>query len=90
MGGMGFGSMGSAFGRSVYGGRFGKQQRAILIFSMVTSINPFTNAPHQNPDQSDEELLNILRIYLSTLDLMTIIMIMIRKFETLLSEVNKH
>jgi chitin synthase len=72
MGGMGFGSMGSATGHSVSGGGFGMQQRPMSTFSMATSINPFMNAPSQNTNPSDEELLNVLRIYLSTQDLMTV------------------
>lgn len=70
--GMGFGSMGSGTGHSVSGGGFGIQQRPMSTFSMATSINPFMNAPSQNTNPTDEELLNVLRIYLSTQDLMTV------------------
>jgi chitin synthase len=72
MTGMGFGSMGSGTGHSVSGGGFGIQQRPMSTFSMATSINPFMNAPSQNANPTDEELLNVLKIYLSTQDLMTV------------------
>ncbi|KAG8831172.1 hypothetical protein FRC17_003530 [Serendipita sp. 399] len=70
--GGGGGSMGSAPPSSFPGG-FGQQQRPMSTFSMATSINPLMNsAPSLNPNPSDEELLNVLRIYLSTQDLMTV------------------
>lgn len=46
-------------------------QRRMSTFSMATSVNPFAG-PSMNPNPSDEELVNALRNYLSTQDLMTI------------------
>ncbi|CAG7853145.1 Chitin synthase 6; AltName: Full=Chitin-UDP acetyl-glucosaminyl transferase 6; AltName: Full=Class-V chitin synthase 6 [Serendipita indica DSM 11827] len=51
---------------------FGQQQRPMSTFSMATSINPLMSAPSQNPNPTDEELLSVLRMYLSTQDLMTV------------------
>lgn len=72
MGGMGFGSMGSVAGHSATGGGFGSQARPMSTFSMATSVNPFMSAPNQSTNPTDEELLSVLRIYLSTQDLMTV------------------
>jgi chitin synthase len=49
------------------------QQRPMSTFSMATTVNPFlSSTPSQNPDPTDEELLGVLRHYLSTQDLMTV------------------
>ncbi|KAG8825644.1 hypothetical protein FRC19_010848 [Serendipita sp. 401] len=75
-GGSGGGAMGSAPPSSFPSmgtGGFGQQQRPMSTFSMATSINPLMNsAPSLNPNPSDEELLSVLRLYLSTQDLMTV------------------
>ncbi len=41
-------------------------------FSLATTVNPFASGPSNNPNPSDEELVNALRHYLSTQDLMTV------------------
>lgn len=46
-------------------------QRPMSMFSMATSVNPFAG-PSMNPNPSDEDLVNALRQYLSTQDLMTV------------------
>ncbi|KAG8759694.1 hypothetical protein FRC14_005272 [Serendipita sp. 396] len=75
-GGSGGGAMGSAPPSSFPSmgtSGFGQQQRPMSTFSMATSINPLMNsAPSLNPNPSDEELLSVLRLYLSTQDLMTV------------------
>ena len=48
------------------------QQRPMSTFSLATTANPFANMPSQSTDPTDEELLQVLRIYLSTQDLMTV------------------
>ena len=48
------------------------QQRPMSNFSLATTVNPFASAPSQSTDPTDEELLQVLRIYLSTQDLMTV------------------
>jgi len=40
-------------------------------FSMATHLNPFTS-PSASTDPTDEELLEVLRHYLATQDLMTV------------------
>lgn len=74
--GMGFGTMSSA-GHSAsaaggFAGGFGMQQRPMSTFSLATNVNPFMNAPSQSTNPTDEEILNVLRVYLSTQDLMTV------------------
>lgn len=49
----------------------GAGQQRMSTFSMATSVNPFAG-PSQSTDPSDEELLSVLRHYLSTQDLMTV------------------
>ncbi|KZS98103.1 glycosyltransferase family 2 protein [Sistotremastrum niveocremeum HHB9708] len=51
---------------------FGMPQNRMSTFSLATSVNPFTGSPSLNPNPSDEELLNVLKGYLSTQDLMTV------------------
>ncbi|PCH40709.1 glycosyltransferase family 2 protein [Wolfiporia cocos MD-104 SS10] len=46
-------------------------QRPMSTFSMATSVNPFAG-PSMNPEPSDDDLVNALRTYLSTQDLMTV------------------
>ena len=71
--GMGFGTMGSNAPPSAFpAGGFGSQQRPMSSFSMATSVNPFMSAPSTNANPTDEELLGVLRVYLSTQDLMTV------------------
>ncbi|KIM26865.1 glycosyltransferase family 2 protein [Serendipita vermifera MAFF 305830] len=70
--GMGFGTMGSAAPPSAFPGGFSAQQRPMSSFSMATSVNPFMSAPSNNTNPTDEELLGVLRVYLSTQDLMTV------------------
>ena len=48
-----------------------QQQRPMSMFSLATSVNPFAG-PSMNPDPSDDELIQALRNYLSTQDLMTV------------------
>jgi chitin synthase len=48
------------------------QQRPMSTFSLATTANPFASTPSQSTDPTDEELLQVLRIYLSTQDLMTV------------------
>lgn len=49
----------------------GMEQRPMSTFSLATSVNPFAG-PSMNPDPSDDDLINALRNYLSTQDLMTV------------------
>lgn len=49
----------------------GSGQQRMSTFSMATTVNPFVG-PSQSTDPSDEELLSVLRHYLSTQDLMTV------------------
>lgn len=49
----------------------GMQQRPMSTFSLATSVNPFAG-PSMNPNPSDDELINALRNYLSTQDLMSV------------------
>ncbi|KAA1466721.1 hypothetical protein DENSPDRAFT_831600 [Dentipellis sp. KUC8613] len=49
----------------------GGDQRPLSTFSMATSVNPFAG-PSQNPNPTDDELIQALRNYLSTQDLMTV------------------
>ena len=49
----------------------GMGQQRMSTFSMATTANPFAG-PNQSTDPSDEELLGVLRHYLSTQDLMTV------------------
>ena len=70
--GGGFGTMGGGGPPSSFPSAFGQQQRPMSTFSMATSINPLMSAPSQNPNPTDEELLGVLRTYLSTQDLMTV------------------
>ncbi|OBZ70383.1 Chitin synthase 6 [Grifola frondosa] len=46
-------------------------QRPMSTFSLATSVNPFAG-PSMNPNPSDDDLVNALRNYLSTQDLMTV------------------
>lgn len=46
--------------------------RPMSTFSMNPTSNPFPQGPNQNADPSDDELLNVLRTYLGTQDLMTV------------------
>ena len=46
-------------------------QQRMSTFSMATSVNPFAG-PSQSTDPTDEELLGVLRHYLSTQDLMSV------------------
>jgi chitin synthase len=48
------------------------QQRPMSTFSLATTVNPFVTTPSQSTNPTDEELLQVLRIYLSTQDLMTV------------------
>jgi chitin synthase len=48
------------------------QPRPISTFSMATTIGPMASGPSLNPNPSDEDLFNALRMYLSTQDLMTV------------------
>ncbi|KAH8092468.1 chitin synthase [Cristinia sonorae] len=45
--------------------------RPMSTFSLATSVNPFAG-PSMNPDPTDDDLVNALRNYLSTQDLMTV------------------
>ncbi|KAI0317932.1 chitin synthase-domain-containing protein [Amylostereum chailletii] len=47
------------------------QQRPMSTFSFATSVNPFAG-PSMNPDPTDDDLVQALRNYLSTQDLMTV------------------
>lgn len=47
------------------------EQRPMSTFSMATTVNPFAG-PSQSTNPTDEELVNALRNYLSTQDLMTV------------------
>ncbi|KAI0065969.1 glycosyltransferase family 2 protein [Artomyces pyxidatus] len=49
----------------------GLGQRPMSTFSLATSVNPFAG-PSMNPDPTDDELIQALRNYLSTQDLMTV------------------
>ena len=49
----------------------GTQPRPMSGFSMATTANLFAG-PSQNPNPTDEDLINALRNYLSTQDLMTV------------------
>ncbi|KAF8589601.1 glycosyltransferase family 2 protein [Ramaria rubella] len=49
----------------------GMGQQRMSTFSMATSVNPFAG-PSMSTDPTDEELLGVLRHYLSTQDLMTV------------------
>ena len=46
-------------------------QQRMSTFSMATSVNPFAS-PSPSTDPTDDELLGVLRHYLSTQDLMTV------------------
>ncbi|KZO98083.1 glycosyltransferase family 2 protein [Calocera viscosa TUFC12733] len=49
--------------------------RPMSTFSMATTANPFASTPGMvdgNPNPSDEQLLDVLRSYLATQDLMTV------------------
>ncbi|EJU06309.1 hypothetical protein DACRYDRAFT_19523 [Dacryopinax primogenitus] len=49
--------------------------RPMSTFSMATTANPFASSPgmvEPNPNPSDEQLLDVLRSYLATQDLMTV------------------
>ncbi|KAF9802850.1 hypothetical protein IEO21_09809 [Rhodonia placenta] len=52
-------------------GGIAAMQRPMSTFSLATSVNPFAG-PSMNPDPSDDDLINALRNYLSTQDLMTV------------------
>ncbi|KAI0782569.1 glycosyltransferase family 2 protein [Abortiporus biennis] len=56
---------------SIAQGGMGMEQRPMSTFSLATSVNPFAG-PSMNPDPSDDDLINALRNYLSTQDLMTV------------------
>lgn len=48
-------------------------QRPMSTFSLATTVNPFAGGqPSQSTNPTDEELLSVLRYYLSTQDLMTV------------------
>ncbi|KIY65055.1 glycosyltransferase family 2 protein [Cylindrobasidium torrendii FP15055 ss-10] len=64
--GMGMGSNASA------SGGIGGDQRPMSTFSMATTMNPFASGPSDNANPSDEDLMNALRNYLSTQDLMSV------------------
>lgn len=49
----------------------GAQQRPMSTFSLATTANPFLG-PSNSTNPTDEELINALRNYLSTQDLMTV------------------
>ncbi|KAG1889886.1 chitin synthase-domain-containing protein [Suillus subluteus] len=49
----------------------GGDARPLLMFSMVTSVNPFAGLSF-NPNPTDDDLFNSLQNYLSTQDLMTV------------------
>ncbi|THH29875.1 hypothetical protein EUX98_g4302 [Antrodiella citrinella] len=49
----------------------GLDTRPMSTFSLATSVNPFAG-PSMNADPTDEDLVNALRNYLSTQDLMTV------------------
>jgi len=58
---------------SVSGGAsaFGMPPR-MSTFSMATNLNPFAGETDPNPNPTDEEIANVLRVYLSSQDLMTV------------------
>jgi len=49
----------------------GMGQQRMSTFSLATSVNPFAG-PSMNPNPTDDELFNALRMYLSTQDLMSV------------------
>jgi chitin synthase len=49
----------------------GATQRPMSGFSVATSANPFMG-PSMNPNPTDDDIVNALRNYLSTQDLMTV------------------
>jgi chitin synthase len=49
----------------------GTQQRPMSTFSLATTVNPFLG-PSNSTNPTNEELINALRNYLSTQDLMTV------------------
>jgi chitin synthase len=72
--------LGGSFGGSQGGGfggvppslpPLGLQQRPLSTFSLATTTNPFMG-PSNSTNPTDEELINALRNYLSTQDLMTV------------------
>jgi chitin synthase len=46
--------------------------RPMSTFSMATTVNPFGGGTSPSTDPTDEELLSVLKHYLSTQDLMTV------------------
>ncbi|KAF8526085.1 chitin synthase-domain-containing protein [Gautieria morchelliformis] len=68
-GGGGSGSFSGAPPSAMPNMNMGQQQMS--TFSMATSFSPFVS-PSQSTDPTDEELLGVLRHYLSTQDLMTV------------------
>lgn len=72
--------LGGSFGGSQGGGfggvapslpPLGAAQRPLSTFSLATTVNPFLG-PSNSTNPTDEELINSLRNYLSTQDLMTV------------------
>jgi len=72
--------MGGSFSGSQTGGfggmppsipALGAQQRPISTFSLATTVNPFAG-PSNSTNPTNDELINALRNYLSTQDLMTV------------------
>jgi chitin synthase len=71
------GGRGSAYGGNGAGefGAIGAHQRPMSTFSMATTANPFASQAalvSEKSDPTDEELLEVLRHYLGTQDLMTV------------------
>ncbi|KZP21641.1 glycosyltransferase family 2 protein [Athelia psychrophila] len=66
-----FGGSGSVMGGMGPPPSLGAQPRPMSTFSMATTANMFAG-PSQNPNPTDEDLVNALRNYLSTQDLMTV------------------
>jgi chitin synthase len=48
------------------------QPRPMSTFSLATTVGPMASGPSLNPNPSDDDLFNALRLYLSTQDLMTV------------------
>lgn len=66
-----FGGSGSVMGGMGPPPSLGAQPRPMSSFSMATTANLFAG-PSQNPNPTDEDIVNALRNYLSTQDLMTV------------------
>ncbi|KIY44928.1 hypothetical protein FISHEDRAFT_77147 [Fistulina hepatica ATCC 64428] len=78
--------MAGMMGNNFTGGSFGSQgmappqmpaatgggMRPMSTFSVATTANLFSSGPSMDPNPADEDLVNALRAYLSTQDLMTV------------------